>query len=732
VRLPGSFRACDAGAASVAPSVAHRGAAGGAAAVELSVIVPCFDEEGNLLELVERTARVFEQRAIAGEIILVNDGSRDGTAALIDELAASRSDVVAVHHATNLGMPAGWRSGFERSRGRWVCTIDADLQYQPEAIAVLHREMCAGRADVVQGWRSPFERRRDHRYFLSRGLDVLLRLTFALPGRDVKSGFVLCRREVFEDVLSDASRFHYFQHMITVVAKARGYSIRQVETLFADRRAGRSFITGVPLIMMWRTLVDVGRAVVAYRLRERKDPSLETAPGTAAGGPGAGAPRGWRRGARIGANAPHYLGELARTQWLPRAELERLQLRRVRRVLAHAAGHVGYWRDVLRSARLTVDDVRTLDDLRHVPALTPEAVRENIYFDLLSDSRRGAHLAKCTTSGATGEPRAVFLDRLTRDTRWANLMRHRAWTGLRPGERVLRLGHVPPAGRLRGLIPRADVLAVAAVDAAFVERVAARVRALRPAILEADAEVLRVLASAIDRRAREPSMRAVVVTGQTLADDLRHLVERRLGAPVFGRYGAREVGPIAQECEAGRWHVNAESCVVEVERDGRPAAEGEPGDLVVTDLTNRSVPLIRYRLGDVAAISWRRCECGRGLPVLERLDGRPEASIVVGDGRCVPSSVFGDLLGEHEFAVRRWQVVQCARDHVLVRVVRSPRSGRPAEHTIRRALGAALGRGVAVELAVLDELPGDDPRPVIPLETTLRGSPRKEAASALR
>jgi phenylacetate-coenzyme A ligase PaaK-like adenylate-forming protein len=717
----------------------HAWRGGRAAAVELSVIVPCYDEEGNLPELVERTARVFEQRSIAGEIVLVNDGSRDGTAAQIDDLARRRPDVVAVHHATNLGIPAGWRSGFERSRGRYVCTIDADLQYQPEAIAVLHREMCAGRADVVQGWRSPFERRRDHRYFLSRGLDVLLRLTFALPGRDVKSGFVLCRREVFEDVLSDASRFHYFQHMITVVAKARGYSIRQVETLFADRRAGRSFITGVPLIMMWRTLVDVGRAVVAYRLRERKDPSLETALAT---GPGRSVeaasrrPRPWRGAAGADGNAPGYLNELERTQWLPRAKLERLQLRRVRRMLAHAAGHVGYWREVLRTARLTVDDVRTLDDLRHVPVLTPELLRENIYFDLLSDSRRAGHLAKCTTSGTAGEPRAVFLDRLTRDTRWANLMRHRGWAGLRAGEGYLRLGHVPAARRLperlREAIVGTDVHAVTAIDAAFIDRVVTRVRSLRPAILEADAEVLRVLATAIDRPAREPWVRAVVATGQTLADDLRHLVERRLGARVLGRYAAREVGPVAQECEAGRWHVNAESCVVEIERDGRPVAEGEPGEIVVTDLTNRSVPLIRYRVGDVAAISGRGCACGRGLPVLERLDGRPEASVVVGEGRCVPSSVFGDLLAEHEFAVRRWQVVQRARDHVVVRVVRSPRFGRPAEHTIRRVLGAALGRGVVVELAVLDELPGDDPRPVIPLESAERWAPRSEAASAPR
>src|SRR3989442_15328413 len=104
-------------------------------APELSVLVPCFNEEGNLPELVERTERVFERRGIAGEVVLVDDGSRDGTAAQIEALAARFANVVGVHHPTNRGIPAGWRSGLEASRGRYVCTIDADLQYQPEAIA---------------------------------------------------------------------------------------------------------------------------------------------------------------------------------------------------------------------------------------------------------------------------------------------------------------------------------------------------------------------------------------------------------------------------------------------------------------------------------------------------------------------------------------------------------------------------------------------------------------------
>jgi phenylacetate-coenzyme A ligase PaaK-like adenylate-forming protein len=713
---------------------------GGSATVELSVIVPCYNEEGNLPELVERTERVFERRRIRGELVLVNDGSRDGTAAQIEALAARHPCVVGVHHPTNRGIPAGWRSGFERSRGRYVCTIDADLQYQPEAIALLYREMCFSKADLVQGWRSTLERQHDHRYYWSRGLDYLLKLAFAMPEYDVKSGFVLYRREVFEDILREAGRFHYFQHMITVVAKAKGYSIRQVETLFAERHAGQSFIGGFPLTMMSRTCVDIGRAFAAYRLREPKDQTLEAAVGPGprlATGPVAAAGT-WLRDPAITRNAPRYLDELRRTQWLSRAQLAQLQLQRLRRLLVHAGDHVGYWRELFQATGLATDDVRTLDDLRRVPILTKSALRENIYFDLVSDSSIKRKIAKLTTSGNSGEPLAVFVDRLQRDTRWANAMRHREWAGWRVGEPTLRVGHrpvtaagpVPLRERLQGALARPDAVTSDALDPGFVRQLAERMRRQRTALLEADAEVLRALATLREDPAAEPWARAVVSTGQTLGDELRALVQRRLGARVFGRYGAREFGPVAQECEAGCWHVNAETFIVEIECDGRPAADGELGEVLVTDLTNYCVPLLRYRLGDVAMMSRRRCECGRGLPLLEGICGRPESTVVVGGARRVPSSVFADLLGYYEFAIQRWQVVQPARDRVLVRLVRRSRFSRATEKGIRRALNEALGGAAILELVVADDLPAGDTRPVLPLPLDAdAGAPRHEAAS---
>ena len=140
-----------------------------AEAVELSVIVPCLNEELNIPELTARLLRTFEVGGFVGEVVLVDDGSRDGTAAAIRALVASHpggpgSRVTGVFHPTNLGIAEGWKSGVRAASGKLVATIDADLQYQPEDLLRLRRALYEHTVDVVQGWRSAVARAKDQRY----------------------------------------------------------------------------------------------------------------------------------------------------------------------------------------------------------------------------------------------------------------------------------------------------------------------------------------------------------------------------------------------------------------------------------------------------------------------------------------------------------------------------------------------------------------------------------------
>jgi phenylacetate-CoA ligase len=233
---------------------------------ELSVIAPCYNEEGNLHKLVTRLQAAFSTENIAGEIVLVDDGSKDGTAALVDQLAHEHANVVAVHHGINRGIVPGWKSGLDASHGGLVCLIDADLQNLPEDVCRLHREIRLTGADIVQGYRSSAARSWDFRYLQSRTLNVILNTCFSMRLRDNKSGFIMCRREVLRDILRCRFNYRYFQSLIMVAARAKGYAIQEIETIFERRVAGSSFISRFPVMMIGWVLIDICKAIYEYRI----------------------------------------------------------------------------------------------------------------------------------------------------------------------------------------------------------------------------------------------------------------------------------------------------------------------------------------------------------------------------------------------------------------------------------------------------------------------------------
>ena len=255
--------------------------------VELSVIAPCFNEAGNLGPLVSRLLAVFERRQIAGEVVLVNDGSTDATGRILDELAVVHPEVRVVHHPQNRGLAAGWHTGLAAAVGTYACFIDADLQNPPEEVWRLYREITQSRADMVQGVRSAIGRLRDGRYLTSRVLNLMLNLTFGMSATDNKSGFVMALRETMTDVLRRRFRYRHSHVFIAVAAHARGYTFREVETLFQSRHAGQSFVKHWPVRLVAEVCWDTLKALVEFRLLEQPIDGMEQflpAPRRARGG----------------------------------------------------------------------------------------------------------------------------------------------------------------------------------------------------------------------------------------------------------------------------------------------------------------------------------------------------------------------------------------------------------------------------------------------------------------
>lgn len=229
----------------------------------LSVITTCLNEEENIDPLVRRTLATFEAARIAGELVIVDDGSTDQTWDRIHACMQRDPRVLGVRHDTNRGMERGWRSALAASRGGLICLIDADLQNAPEDVARLYESYTQGSADIVQGSRCPITPPKI-RYGLSRGLNLLLNATFGMNLKDNKSGFLLCRREVLVAVLQHRFSYKCFQCFIAPAANAKGLSIAQIDTVFYPRAGGESFLNNMPVRAIGRTLWELTKARIEF------------------------------------------------------------------------------------------------------------------------------------------------------------------------------------------------------------------------------------------------------------------------------------------------------------------------------------------------------------------------------------------------------------------------------------------------------------------------------------
>ena len=703
----------------------------GDATIDLSVIVPCLDEALNLRELAERVLRVFEVGRLRGELILVDDGSTDDTAAVIRELsAASPGVVVGCFHPRNQGIAAAWRTGASAARGELAATIDADLQYQPEDLLRLRRAIYDHSVDIVQGWRSAVGRRKDRRYHLSRGLNHLLNGVFSMNLHDNKSGFVMCAREVLLDLLTYEGSYFYWQSFVMVAAHAKGYSYKEVETIFEERRQGVSFLEGTAYRASARSLVDIARAAWEYRVQPpppdvarqflRRHPVPDRTPPR---DPAAEAR--WRAYMAtfnqthwmITRDVEHYYETLQKTQWLAYPEVRALQDEKLRRLVRHAYRNVPYYRSRMQALGLRPEDIRGQDDLHKLPMLSKAEVRQHLYFDIMSENHDKSQVLRVSTSGSTGEPFVCYADRAQLEFRWAATLRAQEWTGYRFGDPTVRLWHQTlgmsksqiARERADAILSNRTFIPIFEMSDENLEKMVRTLEEARPVLLDGYAEALDFLAHYLKARGGDLRVRprAIMSSAQTLPLASRRVIEEAFGCKVFDKYGSREFSGIAYECEAhAGHHVVAEGYIVEILKGGQPAAPGEVGEVVITDLNNTCMPFIRYRIGDLAEAMdpAEPCPCGRGAPRVGAIEGRVQSIIQGADGHYLPGTFFAHYLKEFDHAIKRFQVIQEEPGAITFQIVKGGRFSQDVLDQVITKFREHLGERMRIQVEFVDDV----------------------------
>lgn len=413
-----------------------------------------------------------------------------------------------------------------------------------------------------------------------------------------------------------------------------------------------------------------------------------------------------------------YLESLERTQWLLRAEVERLQMRKLGELLRAAIGHSPWHAERIRAAGLDVPGASTeptLDDLRRLPTMTKQDARTNLERIRWRDVPGGSF--RYNTGGSSGQPLTFYYGRRRQASDAAGRIRARRWWGIDVGDREVYLWGAPVelsrtdrVKTIRDRLLNQLVLNAFEMSAAGMDDYLDAMEAFRPRCIYGYASSVSLLAAhARERRRclRLPALRVVCTTGEPLYPHQRTLIGEVFGVPVANEFGSRDVGFTAHETPQQQILLMSESIILEVlDAQGAPAAAGELGEAVMTGLCSDAQPFIRYRTGDMVRMSPDGCREGRGLHVLSEVVGRMTDFVIRPDGTIMHALAVIYVMRAVE-GITEFKFIQHALGDVEVLIVVGAAWSDAARAQVVAGLAARLGNDVRVAVRLVDAIPAE-------------------------
>jgi len=397
---------------------------------------------------------------------------------------------------------------------------------------------------------------------------------------------------------------------------------------------------------------------------------------------------------------------LGRTYWAPE-QLTAFRDRRLVDHLTHAARTSGFYRKRCRDAGLVPTDIRSLGDVAALPVLTKAEVQEHAAE--LSSANREEKTRMAHTSGTTGGALQFPVTMTAIREQWAVWWRYRWWHGIRKGTWcALFAGRAvvpvtqtePPFWRIN--YPGRQVLFSGYhMSPQNLLTYVSELRHRRPPWLHGYPSLLALLANHLVDTGDDLGydVRWVTTGAENLLPQQAAVIERALGVRPIQHYGLAEGVANISQCELDSLHVDEDFAAVEFVPTGHNGLHR----IVGTNFTNPATPLVRYDTQDVALLPERAsCKCGRGGRLVERIDGRLEDYVVLGNGALVGrmDHIFKDMVN-----VREAQIHQEEVGEITIRVVRGEAFGDEDEQAILRETAKRVGPETKITIDYWDALP---------------------------
>jgi phenylacetate-CoA ligase len=365
-------------------------------------------------------------------------------------------------------------------------------------------------------------------------------------------------------------------------------------------------------------------------------------------------------------------------QWVSLKDNQNLQKKCLYETLQYAIQNINYYKKAAAETNFRYSEDTIYKDIEHFPVLTKNIIRENLQ-DLINPKLIA--ISKPNSSGGTtGEPVTIYQqDSNLELTNIFTFMQYE-WTGYKQGEVFLQLWgneqeifkYKDKASGIIKVAPNHYILNTFHMSEEKMKNYCDFINEKQPTLILAYVQSAYEIAKFIkERKIKIYSPRAIMTSAGTLYPSYKLLIEKTFHCPVFNRYGSREVHSIACDCDKHEGlHLDMFNHYVEILDDKlHPVRkEGEKGTVYITLFNNNVMPLIRYKLGDIAIYTRHKCSCGRGLPLIKTIIGRNVDIFVNSQGEKIDGEYFTHLFYLKNY-IKKFQVIQKTKNKIVINMV---------------------------------------------------------------
>jgi phenylacetate-CoA ligase len=408
-----------------------------------------------------------------------------------------------------------------------------------------------------------------------------------------------------------------------------------------------------------------------------------------------------------------YLKWLQTTEQISPGEIIELQTQEFLRIVGHAFEHVPFYRRFSRESGFSAADFKSLDDIGRLPIIDKETIRKDP-LRFCAQNYLSQNNFILYTSGTTGKPLSIFCDPDSRQKHYAFWSYLRERNGVAKGmKRATLFGRViclpdtrvPPFWRYdaanKNLLMSSYHLAEQNL-----ESYCAKLEHFEPVeIIGYPSSILRLAKHLKKYSNNSIRPRVVFTTAETLLVNHRAVIEDAFQTSLIDQYGSTEMVNFAAQCRHGRYHLFPQHGYLEVVDDNdHPVAPGHMGEAVCTGFVNMTMPLMRYRLGDVVQLSTQPCTCGSCYPVLDGIVGRMDDILMMAEGQPIGRL---DPIFKGRTNIYETQIVQNDLFHLLIRMVVDESFTQEDEDNLKYELHKRVGEGIDITILKVNEIPKD-------------------------